>query len=422
MYVDKNMLNRAEKETDRVVTEQFLGCMNQDVDVFVAPESDLTNLKGDDFKNGADDRALNSLVAQVVYAPGEFDMALHPTSVRLSPITSGFSGSYVFRMDIECPKSGLRTVPAVLKISRDDQALVEAANYKKYVKWILPYRWRVDLLGDGRVKGWSAVCYSFVHSAGHSFNSVTDALLKSDSKAVIQVVDQIFSPSYQTWYSKRLCTESGSTQISAHYSKEYFTTKSLAECGSQFRRHAQRYLGADTSDSGIVHFRELGVTIKEPSTELFAVGRGAFIETICHGDLNSNNIMISGTELTFIDFQSTGRKHVFRDFVTFESSIRLYYSDAPDDGKTCIECEGVISSADVLQERIGDKPDLPEMYRLILRVRQAAMRNFPDEPMSNYLYGATVFSLRLLRITELSPKQYTRLLCQIVSGMSRIKT
>ena len=41
--------------------------------------------------------------------------------------------------------------------------------------------------------------------------------------------------------------------------------------------------------------------------------------------MNSNNILISdNNDLVFIDFQDTGRGHVFEDFVVFETSIRLY--------------------------------------------------------------------------------------------------
>ncbi|WP_321341599.1 phosphotransferase [uncultured Cohaesibacter sp.] len=420
VYIDKNILNRDDEEENRVFRSQILDAMKQDVEVFISKDSDLSNLRERDFKGGIEDRALNSLVAQVVFAKGEHDSVLHPTRVRLSPITGGFSGSYVFRMEIECPTSKLRTVPAVLKLSHNEDASIEAENYKKYVKWILPYKWRVDLLGEGKVKGWSAVCYSFAHGTGLKFDSVTNALKKGEVSAVEQVIDQIFSPNYQTWYSNRLCTDSGEKQISAHYSNEYFGRKALSSSKEDFLRLSQKYLGAVITERDRVSIKNIGISISEPSTVLFATGRGSYSETICHGDLNSNNVMIAKKELTFIDFQSTGRKHVFRDFLTFESSIRLYFPDNEIDPETLIRYEGIVSTQDAIEARLGDTSDLPEMFRLILRVRQAALKNFPNEPLNNYIYGMTVFSLRLLRVDDFSDIQYVRTLCQVFCGMSRL--
>ena len=62
-----------------------------------------------------------------------------------------------------------------------------------------------------------------------------------------------------------------------------------------------------------------------PHSFLLGVLRGEFTSYICHGDLNSNNILISdNNDIVFIDFQNTGCGHVFEDFVVFESCLRLY--------------------------------------------------------------------------------------------------
>lgn len=423
MFVDKTMLTRNDRETNMIISEQFLNLVDQDTEVFISKNSDLSNLDERVFKNGHLDRGLNSLVAQVVFSKGQRDRKLHPIKVLLSPLTGGFSGSYVFKMDVECTATGLKTVPAVLKISETAKAFEEANNYKKYVRWILPYSWRVDLLGEGRIRKFGAICYSFVHSSGQKFDSVTNSLIGGDAEAARRVIEQIFSPSYQTWYSDRLCTTDEEIQLSEYYTNEYFGREAQASSKDHFVSLSQKYLSADFSERGYVSLSKYGVRVKEPSAELFALGRGTFMQSICHGDLNSNNIIIAGDKMIMIDFQHTGRGHVFRDFLTFESSIRLHFPlDIEVSVDDLFRFEGQISESDVIEDRVGADLDLPEMYKLILKVRRAAVKNFPREPFVNYLYGVTVFSYRLLRIDDFQDNQYTRILCQIFFGMSRLQS
>jgi hypothetical protein len=77
-----------------------------------------------------------------------------------------------------------------------------------------------------------------------------------------------------------------------------------------------------------------GISYPSPERALFARFRRPGATTICHGDLNGNNVVVAerGRYITFIDFQDTGRGHVFEDFVALESSARLYFkSDETND-------------------------------------------------------------------------------------------
>ena len=85
-----------------------------------------------------------------------------------------------------------------------------------------------------------------------------------------------------------------------------------------------------------------------------------------------------------------------------------------------LKFEGIVSQADIVTGLASSEPDIPEMYKLILKVRQEAQKNFSNEPFENYLYGATVFSLRLLRIDDFEEDQYRRILAQLFSGVSRL--
>ena len=217
--------------------------------------------------------------------------------------------------------------------------------------------------------------------------------------------------------------ESIDKNLSDHYVEKLFPGDHKTRASQIFKELAQRYCGAVViNDYNIeIEIDEQKTSIREPSHFLFSYGDKSFLTTISHGDLNSNNILISNDEaITFIDFQSTGRQHVFIDFVTFEHSIRMYYPGSNFTVTEMIKYEGLISNEAYLKDEKELDIDIPSMYQLLFEVRKNAIRNFPEEPFQNFIYGATVFSLRFLRITDFTSDQYQRMICQIFSGMSHL--
>lgn len=110
-----------------------------------------------DYKDKSELRELNSLLAQVTFTGHDSDTQITPDTVRISKLAGGFSGSKVYRFNTFNSKSKLESVPAVLKVSERDWATAEINNYNKFVKWGLPYTWRVDVLGIGLTKRFGAV-------------------------------------------------------------------------------------------------------------------------------------------------------------------------------------------------------------------------------------------------------------------------
>ncbi len=419
IYIDKQLLNRKASDYLESICEEILNKFKQNTTVCISPDSDIDV---EQFKNGNMNRDLCSLISQVLYNGEGVDDSIEPTTVKLSPLSGGYSGSYVFRMDVLCGDQ-LKAVPSVLKVSLRENAERESRNYKSYVKWILPYQWRVELLNEGYTSKWGAVVYSFISSNNLSFDNVTAFMVKEKRDDIETIVDTIFSPSYRTWYSEKLCKKVEGLQLSEYYSREYFyTDESLINANKYFTELSQKYFNAKIG-ANCIELPKFDIKIHEPNSVLFTKGRGEFWSTICHGDLNSNNILLAGNKsAVFIDFQNTGRKHVFCDFITFENSLRLYYGIREYQIEEMLRYEGLISELDVIEGRIAEDPEIPHMYNLILKIRREALKNFEKEPFENYLYGTTVFSLRLLRIDDLEDRQYKRVLSQLFSGMTRITT
>ena len=91
--------------------------------------------------------------------------------------------------------------------------------------------------------------------------------------------------------------------------------------------------------------------------------------------MNANNVLVNRQRLSvaFIDFQHTGYHNIYRDFVSFESSIRIDWGEAVD----------IADAEELLQEEIqmckdGSRRRYKSKYLdKIAIVRDAAFANFP---------------------------------------------
>ena len=138
---------------------------------------------------------------------------------------------------------------------------------------------------------------------------------------------------------------------------------------------------------------------------------GSFSSCICHGDLNSNNVMVAeNDQAIFIDFQETGRGHVFEDFVTMEASVRLYHGDDALKGQRLLDAERAIRDGE-------DVAGLSGPQKIASEIRRLARRNFPSESFATYYYASAAFNFRLLRIANLSPGQTERAVAAVLAAL-----
>jgi hypothetical protein len=103
-------------------------------------------------------------------------------------------------------------------------------------------------------------------------------------------------------------------------------------------------------------------------------------------------------EFIFIDFQETGIGHVFQDFITFETCLKIYH-EANLDFNRLLEIETKLAN---------NEDELSTSDQVILamqNVRRAAFLNMSDENPDTYSYGIAMRAFRLLKKNEDHPME-----------------
>jgi hypothetical protein len=342
---------------------------------------------------------LHSILEQVVDAEGVPVLAFEFKSAELEVIKGGFSGSGVYSLNVT-REDGRSNIPAILKISERERATHEFENFLKFVKWRLPYIWRVDVLGTAYTGNFGAICYSPAMGGFAQPSAVNTYIRNGHFDVIEKVLGSVLHSRNQTWYGEQ---RSSGVDIRDYFSRTNFyrtsarrevledefyayIEKSLNEAGQDFHQ-TQAYLQVfDTRYAKI-------------DALIFSNEWGKVSECVCHGDMNGNNLLYAGegSPVVFIDFQDTGFSHVFRDFVTFESSIRL---ECPDDRldneddlamfKRYLAVERALAAAQ------WSKIDREHGYvSYASDIRAAANSNFGAEPLALYLVANVVHTLWL---------------------------
>lgn len=297
----------------------------------------------------------------------------------------------------------------------------------------------MDVLGHGETKKYAAIAYSFAF-AGTSKNpeSVSWYILHSKFDLLARnIIPSVFSLSGRGWYApEMLQTQTG---LATYYHMKFFNFEDALEKSSKpFDTIIEQYFEGRSSRD------RMNVTI---GSEVFPGRQGisrwapdVYQTCICHGDFNSSNIMVAESEndepvpdrFVFIDFQDTGRGHVFQDFVTFESSLRLdygrsemhiYESEYEEQPKN-----KTLSAKQFLgweirlaqQEPKVRLSEAPELFRLMAQVRSMAHENFPKEDWNTYLYATAIHHFRLLRMKDKDDHQKARLVAAVISSLKQL--
>lgn len=325
-----------------------------------------------------------SLVEQVIIDWVPKTERAGAVTARLKKLSGGYSKATVYRLELSGGPTGA-SVPTILKLGKCEEIEREIAAFQRYAKWLLPHDMRVDIVGKGTIGSRSALCYAFALGGQENVEPAADALKAGRAKVIETVIRHLFSSQRQAWYGK--------SDESGPHLKNYVSNlgEYPGDKDDWRNRSLETTLRRIATADGIVHERHdahnkigrHGFDDVRPSLRRLPDVKVA--KCICHGDLNANNIFFHGGNLALIDFEQTGPNHVFRDFVSFESSVRSLYAPSTS-GHTPFE-ELVDLELALLRE-----PDMIVLQDPVLlqvqRIRAAAFKRFPyAEPV---LYTATI--------------------------------
>jgi hypothetical protein len=353
---------------------------------------------GASFKTARERTQARSLIHRLALSAGLPCTDLALSAVQLETLTGGRSEARVFKLTrFFGPALRVQGAPVVVKISPRAAGTREKANYEKFVREALPPACRPDLLGFCCSRDYAALCYS--HAAPHGasrIETLTQCLQRGDTAAVGRVLRMLFDPLCDSWYSpSQLHAQS---DIAQRYLKRYFTRpRATLETEARLGACAARYFKAQLKDGRYVAG---GVSFPSPRATLFDMGiKHPYHSCILHGDLNSDNIIIAGrpASVAIVDFQKTGRGHVYEDLLHLEASVRINHSNHGQDASFAeiLETERLIACG----RRLPGDP----YAMMIHKIRAAAARYFGHlEDPANYHYATAAIGLRLMQATDLT--------------------
>lgn len=357
----------------------------------------LSNIRfsgGMPFRTAREHEEVLSLVRQLAVSSVAAVADRPLCAATLKPLSGGRSSARVFKLTpFFGPGRKTRGAPVVMKIASRAQGQGEKANYDKFAR-ALPAACRPELLGFVRTRAYSGLCYSFVgDSGGLKPDTLTASLQHGDTKKLDVVLRRLFAPMRDAWYSPAVTR--AERDIAKRYLDRYFTGRGpMGKTEATLQACAARYFKARQQGGRYVIG---GLSFPSPRATLFDSRRKRpYRSCILHGDLNSDNIVFSDdpSDVVVVDFQKTGRGHVYEDLIHVEASVRINYPRDASFGEI-LEKERLIA----LRRRSRKDP----YSASIRKIRGAAFGYFGGvEDESNYHFAVAAISLRLMQAVDLS--------------------
>jgi hypothetical protein len=319
--------------------------------------------------------------------------------VNLYGLGGGYSGALVFR--VELFDSNLRgSVPLVLKVARGESAAREVAAYNSFVRLSMPHDMRVDLLGSGEAGEYKGALYAFAFGASLDLSPLADHIRAGEYEFVERVVTRLFDSTDIGWYSRAEFTVSAEEFFadSEEYShaKDSRRVDGLRETGVQLLGDSAVEVGLEFCRFGDIRFSFIRKFLEK-------FDRTSVPKCICHGDLNSNNILFGRGDnaVALIDFEYSGLDILYKDFVSLECSVRV------DDVRFAIEThesfgERVLAELKSIRGELdGTVVYLDQLRRIRIAAEQCARRSSLDFSRDLYVLTLSFHLLKLLGITQL---------------------
>ncbi len=347
---------------------------------------------------GITKQAFVSLVEQCVTSFNvlEFEVEAEYT-VKFSLLSGGYSGAAVYQMNLE-GAGRAPNLPLVMKCGTREQISREVGAFERWVRWQLPHDMRVDIIGRGNTRDHAGVCYGFVLGSSTELQTFTDVIRAVDFSISTSLLRRLFFAERSGWY---LLSDADERPLSNYIANkpEYATEK------DERRNNKLRQACAEVSETE-------NMTCEFPSGLFIVNGksygpvRGALFDRAsqkvklcyCHGDLNSNNIFLdkSGTNVALIDFEQSGEDHIFRDFISIETSIRMNLPEEQTQTLSFFELveyerKMLINPGEECGDDFGEWVSLP---------RKLAREKFPNAEDEDYWIPLLLHSWKVLAVSE----------------------
>lgn len=262
--------------------------------------------------------------------------------VRLAPIErEGLSPAVTVDADIGLgadeagePVVGNR---CVIKVGPREEIAEEAERYRRYVKFGIRLKHRVEMLGHVQGDALGLLCYSFAGGVFGSDVAALDELLRDDERVdlALATFKTLFNPDSREWYS----VNAGLRPLTDHFGEVYQLSfpncldrldRSLQNLAGRFQTEV-RYIPPTESTDGSFEIGGVSLTIPERST----FGRGPFVAGVrccpIHGDMHGGNVLVEIDEgsardirrVCLIDYRSVGPGPRCLDAAMLQSSVRL---------------------------------------------------------------------------------------------------
>lgn len=335
-------------------------------------------------------------------------------SASLECLRGGRSGTQVLKLTpFFDRRKAVKGPPLVIKLAPRRLGLTERSNYERHVRWGIPAGCRPELLAFADSDTIAAQCYSFLgNPRSGKADTLTAHLQRGNLSAMDAVLGEFIPALGDTWYHSSGWRSEA--DIAGRYLERYFPLEDAAERSARaLQACAARHFHATTRGGRISIGRR---DFPQPHMQrLCAGGKRRYTSCIQHGDLNSDNIVITGGQpgVAVLDFQKTGRGHVLDDLLHLEASIRINYR--PDG-----------SCADVLEKErlisLGRPPRNDPYCTAIAGIRkQARLRFGPAESVAHLDFAVAAIGLRLMLATDLSDLARARIAASVLWSARRME-
>lgn len=340
-------------------------------------------------------------------------------TVEILPFQEGQSGSLVFKA-ISTHRGQPHNVSVVLKFCTLSNFFKEVSNFNKYVKWTLPQAWRVDILGTGQIGKLGVIGYSLAFAGSSDAQPLSYFLRKGIPEPINRFMSSVFDVDKKIWYKNvEEVEENIGLALSLRYIGDQRTV--LAKINSII----PLILECQIYQDWIVESNSLSKAdfLRDSLVSIVSTDWGGYQSCICHGDLHGANIMASDSHKNnvFIDFQDTGKFHVFTDFVFFENAIRK-------DGNFTWNCsliEYLEKEKSIISDYLSNNEPAfehnPSMsLELTLKMRTLAFQNFPREKRVLFFLHSWYITILMISQKDLNLETKERLVAFFLANTETI--